>query len=206
MKKVLALCLSLLFCQYLTAQEKTQTMETLSNRGTGKLRVGGYASPTVKFSTLDDKLAVIVGGSAGVMLNSKVTLGLAGYALVNSIEAPRVNTIDPTEYWTMWYAGFLPEYTFNSNKLFHVSVGALIGGGGIMRGERLRDTEKQVWHDQSGFFVTEPQVNAEMNITTFLRIGIGVSYRLVAGSNTPNITDSKLSGPAAQFVIKAGRF
>ncbi|ATL49439.1 hypothetical protein COR50_20920 [Chitinophaga caeni] len=204
MKKfVLALAVTLA-AMPLFAQQK---METLA--GNSKVRVGGYGAPSIKFTTLDDKFAVMLGGMAGVMLNSKVTLGLAGYGLANKIETPKLNDTDPTEYWSMWYSGAVVDYTFSSNKLFHWSVGALIGGGGIMKGNRFDDWDEwegDRWHDASGFFVAEPQISAEMNITNYLRIGIGASYRLVRGSDTPGITDNKLSGPAAHFTIKAGKF
>jgi hypothetical protein len=106
----------------------------------------------------------------------------------------------------MWYTGFVPEYTINSNKLFHVAVGALIGGGGVMKNERYKGLDETENFDFSGFFVGEPQVNLEMNITSYLRLAIGGSYRFVSGSKTTGITDEKLSGPAAHFTIKAGRF
>jgi hypothetical protein len=107
----------------------------------------------------------------------------------------------------MWYTGFVPEYTIKSNKLFHAAVGALIGGGGVMKNERYEgfhdDYDPQ---DYSSFFVAEPHLSLEMNITSYLRLGIGGSYRFVRGSNTPGITDERLSGPAAHFTIKAGKF
>ncbi len=181
-----------------------QQIESLHNNG--RVRVGGFGAPTIKFTTFDDKMGVLLGGYAGVMLNSKLMLGAGAYALVNNIEAPRTNTSDPALYWNMWYTGFVPEYTFKSNKLFHTAVGALIGGGGVMKNERYKGYDQNTTQDYSGFFVAEPHVNFEMNITSYLRIGIGGSYRFVTGSSSQGITDQKLSGPAAHFTIKAGKF
>lgn len=181
-------------------------IESLAGRGKTKIRVGGFGAPTIKFTTFDDQLGVLMGGYAGVMLNSRMMLGAGAYALVNNIKAPSINAADPTLYWNMWYTGFVPEYTINSNKLFHVAVGALIGGGGVMKNERFKAGDESENFDNSGFFVGEPHANFEMNITSYLRLAIGGSYRFVSGSNTAGITDSKLSGPAAHFTIKAGRF
>ncbi|MGX5820573.1 hypothetical protein ACWKWU_20415 [Chitinophaga lutea] len=206
MKRFL-LCLSVALL-LLTGGTFAQQIESLAGNK-GKVRVGGYGAPTIKYTTFDKKSALILGGNAGVMLNSQLMLGAGGYALVNNIEAPRTNAGDPTLYWNMWYAGFVPEYTIRSNKLFHLAVGALIGGGGVMKSERYHgggfddDYEPQ---DYSSFFVGEPHVTFEMNITSYLRIGVGGSYRFVQGSSTPGITDDRLSGPAAHFTIKAGRF
>ncbi|WP_295117239.1 hypothetical protein [uncultured Chitinophaga sp.] len=185
-----------------------QQMETLATPKNGsKIRVGGYGAPTIKFTPFADKFAIMMGGNAGVMLNSKIMLGAGGYALVNDIEAPRVNSSDPTLYWNMWYTGFVAEYTFNSNKLIHWGVGGLIGGGGVMKGVRWKeDHEGDNWIDNSCFFAAEPYANLEINIATFMRVGIGASYRFISGSNTPGITDSDMSGPAAHITLKAGRF
>ncbi|MBO9151477.1 hypothetical protein ACFOTA_04610 [Chitinophaga sp. GCM10012297] len=181
-------------------------IESLAGKGKTKIRVGGFGAPAIKFTTFDDQLGVLLGGYAGVMLNSRIMLGAGAYALVNNIEAPRTDVSDPTLYWNMWYTGFVPEYTIKSNKLFHMAVGALIGGGGVMKNERYKGLDETENFDVSGFFVGEPHVNFEMNITSYLRLAVGGSYRFVSGSNTAGITDEKLSGPAAHFTIKAGRF
>lgn len=194
----------MLLAQYSFAQQSG--IESLAGKGSSKIRVGGFGAPTLKFTTFDDKMGLLMGGYAGVMLNSQLMLGAGAYALVNNIEAPRADPADPTLYWNMWYTGFVPEYTIKSHKLFHAAVGALIGGGGVMKNERYDDFEDYDPQDYSGFFVAEPHVNVEMNITSYLRVAIGGSYRFVKGSSTTGITDNKLSGPAAHFTIKAGKF
>lgn len=202
--KLCLVLVAVLAAQFSFAQ--SSKIESLAGGGKGKIRVGGFGAPTIKFTTFDDQLGILMGGYAGVMLNSKLMLGAGAYALANNIEAPRTNPSDPTLYWNMWYTGFVPEYTIKSNKLFHAAVSALIGGGGVMKNERYKGFEENENQEYSGFFVAEPQVNFEMNITSFLRVAIGGSYRFVSGSSTAGITDQKLSGPAAHFSIKAGRF
>lgn len=203
--KIVLVLITMLAGQLSFAQDSK--IESLAGGGKGKIRVGGFGAPTIKFTTFDDQLGILMGGYAGVMLNSKLMLGAGAYALVNNIEAARTNAADPTLYWNMWYTGFVPEYTFKSNKLFHAAVSALIGGGGVMKNERYKGFDEDSDNlDYSGFFVAEPQVNFEMNITSYLRVAIGGSYRFVSGSGTQGITDDKLSGPAAHFSIKAGRF
>ncbi len=200
--KRLLLALAVLCTVPALAQD--QKIESLA-RG-GKVRVGGFGAPAIKFTTFDDKMGVLLGGYAGVMLNSKLMLGAGAYALVNNIEAPRTHAADPTLYWNMWYTGFVPEYTIKGNKLIHIAAGALIGGGGVMKSERYKEWDDHESLDYSSFFVGEPHINLELNITSYLRLGIGGSYRFVKGSNTAGITDEKLSGPSAHFTIKAGRF
>lgn len=204
MRKLFFITAAVLLSHFGFAQDPQ--IESLAGKGNTKIRVGGFGAPTIKFTTFDDQLGVLLGGYAGVMLNSRMMLGAGAYALVNNIEAPRINVAGPTLYWNMWYTGFVPEYTIQSNKLFHMAVGALIGGGGVMKNERYKGFDETENFDESGFFVGEPHVNFEMNITSYLRLAVGGSYRFVSGSSTAGITDSKLSGPAAHFTIKAGRF
>ncbi len=199
--KRLLLALAVLCTVPALAQEKIESLA----KG-GKVRVGGFGAPTIKFTSFDDELGVLLGGYAGVMLNSKLMLGAGAYALVNNIEAPRANPTDATMYWNMWYTGFVPEYTIKGNKLVHLAVGALVGGGGVFMNERFKNWEDYESIGYSSFFVGEPHLNLEMNITSYLRLGIGGSYRFVRGSGTEGITDEKLSGPSAHFTIKAGRF
>lgn len=208
--KLRQLCLltaAMLLAQYSFAQDAG--IESLAGKGRGKIRVGGFGAPTIKYTTFDKKSALMLGGYAGVMLNSRLMLGAGAYGLTNNIDAPRANAADPELFWNMWYTGFVPEYTIKSNKLIHAAVGALIGGGGVYKSARWwRDGDIDIDDsiDHSGFFVAEPHASVEVNITSFLRIGVGGSYRFVQGSNTPGITDGRLSGPAAHFTIKAGRF
>lgn len=192
----------------LTCSVQAQEGKIESLAGKSRIRVGGFGAPTIKYTTFNDKSAILLGGYAGVMLNSRMMLGAGAYALVNNIEAPALSIPgSATQYWNMWYTGFVPEYTINSDKLFHIAVGALIGGGGVYKSERYHgfDENNTEW-DYSGFFVGEPHVNFEMNITNYLRIAVGGSYRFVSGSSTAGISDSQLSGPAAHFTLKAGRF
>ncbi|WP_423737962.1 hypothetical protein [Chitinophaga caseinilytica] len=199
--KRLLLALAVLCTTPALAQEKIESL----SRG-GKVRVGGFGAPTIKFTTFDDQMGVLLGGYAGVMLNSRLMLGAGAYALVNNIEAPRPDPAGPALYWNMWYTGFVPEYTIKGNKLVHLAVGALVGGGGVMKNERYKSWDEFESIGYSSFFVGEPHVNLELNITSYLRLGIGGSYRFVRGSGTEGITDEKLSGPSAHFTIKAGRF
>lgn len=191
----------------LALSSQAQQIESLAGGKNGKVRVGGFGAPTVKYTRFNDEDALLLGGYAGVMLNSKLMLGAGAYALVNNIEAPTPATA-AQRYWNMWYTGFVPEYTIKSNKLFHGAIGVLIGGGGVFTSERFNhsfDNDRETY-DDSGFFVLEPHANLEMNITRFLRIGIGGSYRHISGSNSPGITDGKMSAFAGSFTLKAGRF
>ena len=203
MKKITLALLVLVTAQQAWAQHATESLFGSK----GRTRIGAYGAPAVRFTSIDNKLGVITGGYGGVLLNNKIMLGAGGYSLVNKIAAPRPNVPDDDLDLGLWYTGFVGEYIFKSSKLIHWSAGTLIGGGGVYRDEknRWRDHDDRSY-DYSSFFVTEPFVQAELNITSFLRLAVGGTYRLILGSGTPGISDSNLSGPSVMVGLKAGKF
>ncbi|SFE87961.1 hypothetical protein SAMN05518672_111143 [Chitinophaga sp. CF118] len=209
MKKVLLALLVLITVQQARAQH-AQTETLFSRKGQGKTKVGAYGAPATKFTSIDGNFGVLVGGYGGVLLNNKIMLGAGSWSLVNNIQMPTVNINGNKEYLSLWYTGFVAEYVHNTNKLIHWTAGTLIGGGGVSRREKYRfddgDNHNSTHHDGSGFFVVEPFANLELNIIKNLRFDIGASYRLIRGSSTPGITDSKLSNPTIHAGLKAGIF
>jgi hypothetical protein len=207
MKKTLLALLVLITTLQAWAQH-AQTETLFSNKGNKKTKIAAYGAPAAKFTSIDGNFGLLTGGYAGVLFNSKIMLGAGAYSLVNNIEMPGVNTNGNKEYLNLWYTGFVAEYIHNSNKLIHWTAGTLIGGGGTSRREK-RDffsDDHDRYHDGSGFFVIEPFANLEVNIIKNLRLDVGASYRLIAGSGTTGITDSKLSNPAVHIGLKAGVF
>ena len=207
MKKGLLALLVLITAQQAWAQH-AQTETLFSKKGNKKTTIGAYGVPAAKFTSIDGNFGVLTGGYGGVLLNNKIMLGAGAYSLANNIDFPGVNTAGNKEYVNLWYTGFVAEYIHNTHKLIHWTAGTMIGGGGVSRREKrdFFDDDHDKNHDGSGFFVAEPFANLEINIIKNLRLDIGASYRLVLGSSTTGITDSKLSNPAVHVGFKAGVF
>lgn len=206
MKKIIMALLVLVTAQQAWAQHGS-TESLFGSKHTTK--IGAYGAPAVKLTSIDNTFGVLTGGYGGVLLNNKIMLGAGAWSLVNRIDAPRPNVPNDNDMnLGLWYTGFVGEYIHRSDKLVHWSAGALIGGGGVYRDERdrFRGHDDDRSYDYSGFFVTEPFVQAEMNITSYLRLTLGGTYRLILGSGTPGISDSDLSGPSVMIGIKAGKF
>ncbi len=172
---------------------KDKEDETLISR---KTTVGGFLGPVVKFSELNDQFAVLVGGSAGFIINRSLVIGGAGYGLVNEIEpgAPRNRLLD------FGYGGLFLGYVNRSRKLVHLSIHSLIGGGGL----HYRYDYYDDWID--AIFVFEPGADLMLNVTKRFRIGFGGSYRFVSGVDLDGLSNSDISGPSASLVFKFGRF
>ena len=199
MKTFTLVCALLLAAFFAQAQQ----METLSagfNRK-GPKKLGAYGALLGKVSTFDDRFAVLTGGYGGVFLNKKIMLGAGAYSLANE---PRVDNYTDGRRWSLWYTGGVAEYVHNTDKLFHWSAGALIGGGGVSQRTGYDKGRDRV-HESNAFFVVEPYINAEVNITRYLRIVAGGTWRQIMGAGS-TLPDSKMSAPGFHLGVKAGVF
>ena len=142
------------------------------------LENGWYVAGSVKFSEVDGRFANFVGPYGGWLINHKFLLGGGGYGLTNQ------------RGLEMGYGGLVLEYFINPSSLVNVSVKGLIGGGSTS------------WNWEDPFFVAEPEVKVNLNVTEFFRIGFGGGYRFVSG----NRHDDRLRGPSATVDLKFGVF
>ena len=197
MKKSLGIIMLLL----LTAGVAGGAEQTLIG---GPLEHGGYGGPVVKFSSIGNEFAVLVGGQGGWIINHKLVMGIGGYGLVTDHRLPHPwSTFYESDKLTVGYGGLFIGYMDNSDRIVHPVLQALIGGGAIS--PRTHD-EYRDHHDHDAFFVIEPQMGVEVNFTTFMRVETSLGFRWVNGVEAFGYTDSDISGPAGSLIFKFGRF
>jgi hypothetical protein len=174
--------------------------ETLAD---GDLRHGGFGAPVVKFTEIDSRFGVLVGGRGGWIINGSVVIGGGGYGLANGANFEHVmNGAGDPGRLEMGYGGLEMGYVHRPDELVHLSLGLLIGAGGV------------VWNPdgQSGnqaddaFFVAEPELDVVLNVTRFFRVALGASYRLTQGVQLFDLGDADLSGLAGLVALKFGSF
>jgi hypothetical protein len=192
MKKAL-LIMILVFTCTIMAQEQT----ILS----GQVTHGGYGGPEVKFTQINNEFAVLVGGKGAWIVNHTFSIGGGGYGLVNRL--PMVVNNEEM-YLNFGYGGLILEYIMDSDQLLHYTFSALIGGGGI--GYRDRSDHEVSRSENKAFFIIEPGANAEVNIASFFRINLGVSYRLLSTVAMERYNEQNLSGLSANLTFKFGKF
>lgn len=179
------------------AQEKT----LLGSR----IEHGGFGGPVVKFTQVNDQFGVLVGGRGGWIINHGLVLGLGGYGLANEVKG--VETfLGYEQNLNFGYGGFEMEYIINSDDLMHMTIYTLIGAGGV--NYRLDNDFADVNWDATAdaFFVFEPAVNLELNLTTFFRLDLGVGYRFISGVEDYNLNEEALSGVSGILTLKFGSF
>ena len=154
----------------------------------------------------------------GLLLNHQLFIGAGGYGLVNDIKASQAayDYYKPAYdlYLNMGYGGGIIEYTFMPNKLVHATAGVLVGGGAVTYRYNMWNDN---WNWMDGtfgtssktdvFFVVEPSINIEVNMTTWMRMDLGGSYRFVTGvGSLVDLQNSNLRGGSANLTFKFGKF
>ncbi|MEP7376379.1 MAG: hypothetical protein ABI675_23480 [Chitinophagaceae bacterium] len=194
---------SQVFAQHTT---KSKSLVTHKSESTG------YGALSTVYSKFNGEHAIFAGAYGGWMINHKLMIGLGGYGLATNHKGFGLNAnTHQQNNWQMGYGGLMVEYTFFGNEIVHFTANTLVGGGIIKNGhgrgtipengsDELRDI------DASGFYVIQPSVSAEVNVTDWFRVGLGAGYRYVAGVDQQGISNSKMSAPTANLTLKFGIF
>lgn len=163
---------------------------------------GAYGGPSLKVTSLAGDGAMFVGGEGGWIIGHQLVLGGGGYASVTDVVSPQ--SLQPARgnaHLSMGYGGFRFGGIVRPRRLTHLVFGVLVGGGGASS-----TTRDGFFRQSDGFFVVEPDLAAEVNLATHVRIGIGGSYRFVGGTDVSGFTSTRLSGPAAGLTLRFGKF
>ncbi|UCD37860.1 MAG: hypothetical protein JSW54_13735 [Fidelibacterota bacterium] len=171
---------------------------------TGRIDHGGFGGPILQLTQIDDQTGVLIGGHGGWIINHVVYVGGGGVGLANEIEVS--SAADSLPYLNLGYGGLELGVILASNKLVHFTVSSLIGGGGVNYRGTSWDGDYQAGTIDDAFFVLEPALHLELNVTKNMRVALGGSYRYVSGIDLEGLSDSMISGPSASLTFKFGRF
>jgi hypothetical protein len=203
-KAVFFLAAAFLISGATTQSVFAQQAETLFD---GNVSHGGFGGPVVQIGEVAGTMGAWVGGRGGWIINldqnHAISLGGGGYGLVTNHRVPVSFDGNDDLYAMGGYGGFIFEYTNRSYRLMHLTVSALIGGGGLMLRDRNFDEVKD---DVENYFVLEPGIQAELNVTRFFRIAAGASYRFTSGISSFGFTDEDFSGLNGVITFKFGGF
>jgi len=195
-------------------QEQAETLF-----GNGDVTFGGYGAVETKFTGLDSKAALLVGGRGGLIINHFFSIGLGGYGLVTKQSIDKLKVSDPynldsTAYLRVGYGGLHLGISAEPNSLLHITGGLLIGGGWVAytsnysysnHNHNFGESDWTVYNS-SAFFVMEPYLGAELNVTSFFRLEASASYRFVSGVELPLTKNSDIGGVSGNLTFKFGKF
>ncbi|MFC1586298.1 hypothetical protein ACFL5V_12190 [Fibrobacterota bacterium] len=133
-------------------------------------RIGfsGFAGPDIRYTLMNGQWhGMLLGGRAGMLIHHAYAIGVAGYSLVNSIDADAPDDQD----LSLSYAGLDLNWIIRPHEPVHGGFKLLVGGGYVS----LKD--RSVAGDYVN--VIEPEWFFEGNVRRWLQIVLGFSYRFM---------------------------
>jgi hypothetical protein len=179
-------------------------METLLS---GDVTQGGFGGPVLMYSRIMHRDVLFFGGRGGWIANHRFVLGAGGFGMTTRLPAPSGAPLGGDNLrLDFGYGGLWLEYIFWPQKLIHVSVGTLIGGGAAVynRAVRAEGEDRELISDV--VFVVDPVISAELNVLRFLRFSAGVGYRHVGSVNLAGLSGDDLSGLTVSVMLRFGNF
>jgi len=147
----------------------------------------------VGFTDLADDSAVLGGLSIGGLLNDTLGIGIHARGLVDETDGSSV--LGPVKRLDFWYGGLRLEYVLGSENVVYVSADVTLAYGEVESIFRNDD-----------FYVAEPGLNLNVNITETLMFSLGASYRDISNLSSPGLDDSDLSDVCYNIGLRFTQF
>lgn len=205
-KLLLTTLAGLLLSLNLPAQ--TGETQTLTDKG---LESGGYGAPVMSFTSFDGKGLPMFGMRGGWIINHTFALGLEGnfympmasYDLKDDlgVELAKVRIVGG-------HGGFLLEPVIFNDKIVHINFPFSIGLGWM---GYLKDWDGQPNYegeiiDSNSFWYWKPAIGGEVNVSSFFRINLVVSYRFAYDLHLIATENDAFDGWNVSLVFKFGKF
>lgn len=156
------------------------------------------AAPMFKFTQMNDNFAFLAGGKLGWIINYQYLIGVEGYWLVNDVPGPEVGEALRPDL-ALKYGGLTLEYIITPHNTVHFSAAMLAGMGSVAY-------DYSNVKDDDTYWVIEPSLNAYLNMTEYLKLGLGVGYRYVSDTDLGGLGDADLQGVVATLSINFGSY
>jgi hypothetical protein len=198
-KGIVAMTVILMF---LSPAAKAQQQDSTQTLFKSNIRVSEVWAPEVKINSIKGDIGTLIGFYGGAVFNRTFLLGMAGGA---NLSHPTVN---------YGYFGAIGQYIHKPADLWHFSVQLLVACGSTKDYENPKSGLLDNFGNVSGaqFFLMEPGLNLELNISKRVALVAGVSYRYVSGLDENNenttithVTNKDLSGVSFNISLKFGK-
>ena len=185
-------------CIGATAQQQDSTRTLFKS----DVKVSELWVPEVKLNSIQGDIGTLIGFYGGALINRTFLLGIAGGV---NLGHPRVN---------YGYFGGIGQFIYKPENLVHGSGQLVLAYGSTKDYENPKSGLLDNFWNISGahFFVMEPGVNLELNLSKKLTLVAGISYRVVSGLNEndenvsiTHVTNKDLSGINFNIGLKFGK-
>jgi hypothetical protein len=166
-----------------------------------KTHIGLYVTPVLKIGEVRQEVRGLIGIRGGLEINHSFYVGLAGYGLPEENQTRHwgCDECNDDVEWEMGYGGLEFGVMAGTPRTGLLSMGVLIGGGGVSEDRRYVDRTES-------FFVLEPQLDLSVTLARNVRLSIGGGYRFIDDLNSLRYTEDDLEGPTFNIGVAVGIF
>ncbi|MFO7658150.1 MAG: hypothetical protein R6W78_13910 [Bacteroidales bacterium] len=167
--------------------------------------IGGYGGLSILYSEINGKDGFCFGARGAAIMGHSFALGFGGSGFVTDIFFDNALATDVSI--AGGYGGLFFEPIILPKFPVHVAIPVLIGVGGVVYSS-VSDKWNQDWfvEDSEAFFVVEPGVELELNVTKFFRFSLGAYYRYTSNIQLQNSPEDLLNGFSYGVNFKFGVF
>lgn len=193
-----------------THDPKDDEIKSLLSKGND---LNGFGGADLKVGELAGEQGLFVGAYGGLIVNRSYMFGIAGYGLVTNVEiqgtVPGQQEEKPLTLFG-GYGGVLFGPTIAPKNLIHLSAPIFFGAGAFEVEDQnyfsntVAETDYVV--ENSIFFVVEPGLQVEFNITRYFRMAGGMTFRYISGTDLENLEDDDVSGFTGTLSLRFGLF
>jgi hypothetical protein len=196
---VFALVATLMFTATVATAQQQDSTKTLFK---STVKVSELWVPEVKLNSIQEDIGTLIGFYGGALINRTFLVGIAGGV---NLGHPRVN---------YGYFGGIGQFILKPENLLHFSGQLVLAYGSTKDYENPKSGLLDNFWNISGahFFMMEPGLNLELNLSKKLTLVTGVSYRYVSGLNEndenvsiTHVTNKDLSGLNFNIGLKFGK-
>ncbi|MEP5105068.1 MAG: hypothetical protein ABJQ84_10630, partial [Ekhidna sp.] len=156
--------------------------------------LNAFGALDLKISDLKDERALLVGAYGGFIINRRYLFGVAGYGIVTNVEFEGLvpGDVNPKKlHLHGGYGGIIIGGTIAPKELVHISFPIILGAGSLEVVDKdffmNNPADSEFTVENSVFFVAEPGIEVEFNLTKYFRLGAGATYRYVSGLELDNV-------------------
>jgi hypothetical protein len=184
---IFAMIVTMMLLQGAVAAQEPETRTLLRS----DIKVTEMWTPEVKINSIQGEVGTLIGFYGGALFNRTLLLGISG----------GVNLGHPTVNYG-YFGGIAQVITYPGN-IYHLSGQILLAYGTTKDYEDPKTGLLDNFWNISGesFFITEPGINLEVNLSQRVTFVVGMSYRYVTGIDADNenisitrVTNEDMSG------------
>lgn len=168
----------------------------------GDVSFSGFGGPIVDLGIYGDDFAAAFGGGGGVLINQKLFFGGMGQNVNLKKDVQIGNQIFSKQNIDMGFGGFMFGYNINPDKMVHLGISTIIGGGSL----NFDSNEPNLRDLDSGFFLLQPQINLGINIMPWMKFQLSGTYRITSDVDLGTLQSEDINGPSASFGLFFGGF